>query len=87
MDLTGWGPDVPVWCAAGGRRNGGRPLAATRPSEAPLHRGPIQGEHFEEVVPPGTRARFYGPLDQLYQLPATQRNGNTPVQLTPAGGR
>jgi hypothetical protein len=36
--------------------------------------GPIQGEHFEEVVAPGTRSRFYGLLDNLYKLPATQRN-------------
>ena len=36
--------------------------------------GPIQGEHFEEVLPPGTRTRFYGLLEHLYELPATQRN-------------
>ncbi len=36
--------------------------------------GPIQGQHFEEVVAPGTRARFYGLLEQLHELPATQRN-------------
>jgi hypothetical protein len=36
--------------------------------------GPIQGEHFEEVVAPGTRTRFYGLLEHLYELPATQRN-------------
>lgn len=36
--------------------------------------GPIQGEHFEEVVPPGTRTHFYGLLERLYELPATQRN-------------
>jgi hypothetical protein len=36
--------------------------------------GPIQGEQFEEVVGPGTRARFYGLLEHLYELPATQRN-------------
>lgn len=36
--------------------------------------GPIQGQHFEEVIPPGTRTRFYGLLEHLYELPATQRN-------------
>ena len=36
--------------------------------------GPVQGEHFEEVVAPGTRTRFYGLLEHLYELPATQRN-------------
>ena len=36
--------------------------------------GPVEGEHFEKVVPPGTEARFYGLLDRLYELPATQRN-------------
>ena len=36
--------------------------------------GPIQGEHFEAVVGPGTRTRFYGLLEHLYELPATQRN-------------
>ena len=36
--------------------------------------GPIQGEHFEEVVSPGTGTRFFGLLDRLYELPATQRN-------------
>ena len=36
--------------------------------------GPIEGEHFVKVVPPGTGARFYGLLDHLYELPATQRN-------------
>lgn len=36
--------------------------------------GPLEGEHFVKVVAPGTRARFYGVLDHLYQLPATQRN-------------
>ncbi len=36
--------------------------------------GPVQGEHFEEVVSPGTRTRFYGLMENLYELPATQRN-------------
>ncbi len=36
--------------------------------------GPVQGEHFEAVVAPGTRVRFYGLLEHLYELPATQRN-------------
>ena len=36
--------------------------------------GPIQGEHFEKVVAPGTRTRFFGLLERLHELPATQRN-------------
>ena len=36
--------------------------------------GPIEGEHFSQVVAPGTRTRFYGLLDRLYELPATQRS-------------
>ena len=36
--------------------------------------GPIQGEQFEEVVSPGTPTRFYGLLENIYELPATQRN-------------
>ena len=36
--------------------------------------GPIQGQHFEKVVEPGTSTRFYGLLEHLYELPATQRN-------------
>lgn len=36
--------------------------------------GPIQGQHFEKVVAPGTSTRFYGLLEHLYELPATQRN-------------
>jgi hypothetical protein len=36
--------------------------------------GPIEGQHFERVVAPGTNARFYGLLEHLYELPATQRN-------------
>lgn len=36
--------------------------------------GPIQGQHFEKVIAPGTRTRFYGLVDHLYELPATQRN-------------
>lgn len=36
--------------------------------------GPIQGEHFEEVVSPGAGTHFYGLLEHLYELPATQRN-------------
>lgn len=36
--------------------------------------GPLEGQHFEKVVAPGTSARFYGLLDRVYQLPATQRN-------------
>lgn len=36
--------------------------------------GPIQGERFMSVVAPGSKTRFYGFLDSLYELPATQRN-------------
>ena len=36
--------------------------------------GPIQGQHFEKVAPPGTRTKFYGLLEHVYELPATQRN-------------
>src|SRR5437773_2353560 len=36
--------------------------------------GPIQGQHFKEVVQPGTGTRFYGLLESLYELPSTQRN-------------
>lgn len=36
--------------------------------------GPLEGQHFEKVVAPGTSARFYGLLEDLYELPATQRN-------------
>lgn len=36
--------------------------------------GPIEGEHFERVVNPGSGTRFYGLLDHIYDLPATQRN-------------
>jgi hypothetical protein len=36
--------------------------------------GPIQGQHFEKVVGPGSRPRFFGLLERVYELPATQRN-------------
>ncbi len=36
--------------------------------------GPIEGEHFKRVVRPGSGTRFYGLLDNVYELPATQRN-------------
>ncbi len=36
--------------------------------------GPIEGEHFERVVSPGSGTRFYGLLDSVHELPATQRN-------------
>ena len=35
--------------------------------------GPIQGQHFKEVVPPGTHTKLYGVLENYYLLPATQR--------------
>jgi hypothetical protein len=36
--------------------------------------GPIEGEHFVKVVDPGSGTRFFGLLDNAYELPATQRN-------------
>ena len=36
--------------------------------------GPIDGTHFVEVVQPGTGARVYGLLENMYLIPATQRN-------------
>lgn len=36
--------------------------------------GPIEGEHFEKVVPPGSRTQFYGLLENVHFLPATQRS-------------
>lgn len=35
--------------------------------------GPIQGQHFKEVVQPGTGTKFYGLLENYYELPSTQR--------------
>lgn len=35
--------------------------------------GPIQGQHFDEVVAPGTGTKFYGLAENYYFLPATQR--------------
>lgn len=36
--------------------------------------GPIDGTHFVEVVQPGTGTKLYGLAENLYYLPATQRN-------------
>lgn len=36
--------------------------------------GPMEGQHFQRVVQPGTSTRFYGLLENVYQLPATQLN-------------
>jgi len=36
--------------------------------------GPLEGQQFVETVDPGTGRRFYGPLDSVHLLPATQRN-------------
>jgi hypothetical protein len=36
--------------------------------------GPLEGQHFVKSVNPGTRTKFYGLLESLYELPATQRN-------------
>jgi hypothetical protein len=35
--------------------------------------GPLEGQHFEGSVSPGTRTKFYGLLESVYELPATQR--------------
>ncbi len=45
------------------------------PDKVMLHYtgGPIQGQHFKEVVQPGTHTKFYGLLDNYYYLPSTQR--------------
>lgn len=46
------------------------------PDKIALHYtgGPIQGTHFVGVIQPGTGAKFYGLLENIYMLPATQRN-------------
>jgi hypothetical protein len=36
--------------------------------------GPIQGQHFDEIIQPGTGARFLGLADDLVLLPITQRS-------------
>jgi hypothetical protein len=36
--------------------------------------GPLEGQRFQRVVAPGTGARFYGLLENVYHLPATQLN-------------
>ncbi len=36
--------------------------------------GPIEGQHFQRVVQPGTSTRYYGLLENVYELPATQLN-------------
>jgi regulator of protease activity HflC (stomatin/prohibitin superfamily) len=49
---------------------------AVPPDKIMLHYtgGPFDGTHFQEVVQPGTGTSFYGLLENLYFLPATQRN-------------
>ncbi|MBW3612069.1 MAG: SPFH domain-containing protein [Actinobacteria bacterium] len=51
-------------------------LASVPPDKVALHYsgGPMEGEHFQRVVPPGTNTRFYGLLDNVHELPATQLN-------------
>lgn len=46
------------------------------PDKIALHYtgGPIQGTHFKAIIQPGTGTKFYGLLENIYQLPATQRN-------------
>lgn len=36
--------------------------------------GPLQGQRFVETVNPGTKTKFYGLLESVYELPSTQRN-------------
>ena len=36
--------------------------------------GPLQGQRFLSTVNPGTKTKFYGLLESVYELPATQRN-------------
>jgi hypothetical protein len=36
--------------------------------------GPIEGQHFVDVIPPGSGARFLGLRDTLIELPVTQRD-------------
>ena len=49
--------------------------ASVPPDKIALHYtgGPFQGTHFIGVVHPGTRAKFYGLMEHMYMLPATQR--------------
>lgn len=49
---------------------------AIPPDKIALHYtgGPIQGTHFKDVIQPGTGTHFYGLMENIYQLPATQRN-------------
>lgn len=35
--------------------------------------GPFQGTRFKSVIAPGTKNKYYGQLENLYELPATQR--------------
>jgi hypothetical protein len=35
--------------------------------------GLVQGQHFESVIRPGTRTKYYGEFDHVYLLPSTQR--------------
>lgn len=48
---------------------------AVPPDKIMLHYtgGPIDGTHFQEIVQPGTGASFYGLMENLYFLPATQQ--------------
>ena len=36
--------------------------------------GPLDGQQFVKTVNPGTKTKFYGLLESVYELPATQRN-------------
>lgn len=36
--------------------------------------GPLEGQRFQKVVAPGAGAKFYGLLENVYHLPATQLN-------------
>lgn len=48
---------------------------STKVNEIGLHYngGPLEGQSFNKVVPPGTPGRFYGPFDKVIKLPANQR--------------
>ncbi len=53
-----------------------RGLSSVPADKVALHYsgGPMEGQHFQRVVAPGTNTRFYGLLDKVHELPATQLN-------------
>lgn len=36
--------------------------------------GPIEGDHFEKIVEPGSGSQFLGPMDRIVRLPINQRD-------------